>query len=89
MKIPPKCSGLFLAFLALIKTTAELTESRSGTLANAARNIRLMVRDDDIGLCHSANSAFEKAHRKGVLRIAELMVTTDWFLEGPRQPINS
>jgi len=43
--------------------------------------IRLIVRGDDFGLCHSANEAVLKCFKEGILTSASLMVSAPWFLE--------
>jgi len=43
--------------------------------------IRLVVRGDDFGMCHSVNLAFRTAMRTGILSNASLMVPPPWFEE--------
>ncbi|MGB2808206.1 MAG: ChbG/HpnK family deacetylase [Sedimentisphaerales bacterium] len=43
--------------------------------------IRLIVRGDDIGSCHSANVACIKCYQEGIVRTVELMVPCPWFKE--------
>ncbi|MDH5685202.1 MAG: polysaccharide deacetylase family protein [Hadesarchaea archaeon] len=43
--------------------------------------IKLIMRCDDLGFCHSANLAFEKVYKEGILTSAEIMVTPPWFNE--------
>ena len=51
------------------------------TETNPAEGIKLIVRGDDLGFCHSANLAFEKVFREGILTSAEIMVPPPWFNE--------
>jgi len=55
------------------------------TLSNdaeaGAQEIKLIVRGDDLGFCHSANLAFEKVYKEGILTSAEIMVPVPWFKE--------
>jgi predicted glycoside hydrolase/deacetylase ChbG (UPF0249 family) len=48
----------------------------------SAKRIRLIVRGDDFGMCHSVNVAVEKAFSEGILTSASLMVPPPWFHEG-------
>lgn len=41
----------------------------------------LLVRADDIGMCHAANEATIRTMTKGICRSCELMVVTPWFPE--------
>lgn len=43
--------------------------------------VKLIMRCDDLGFCHSANLAFEKVYKEGILTSAEIMVTPPWFNE--------
>lgn len=43
--------------------------------------IRLIVRGDDMGSSHSANSALIKSYKGGIEKTVELMVVTAWFPE--------
>lgn len=43
--------------------------------------IRLLVRGDDIGFCHSANVACIESYKFGIVRSVELMPPTPWFPE--------
>ncbi len=48
---------------------------------NSSDEIKLIVRCDDLGFCHSVNLAFEKVYKEGILTSAEIMVTPPWFNE--------
>lgn len=48
---------------------------------NSSDEIKLIVRGDDLGFCHSANLAFEKVYKEGILTSAEIMVPSPWFNE--------
>ena len=43
--------------------------------------IRLIVRADDIGSCHTANMACIQSYREGIARSVEVMVPAPWFNE--------
>ncbi len=43
--------------------------------------IRLIVRGDDMGSSHSANSALIKSYKEGIEKTVEVMVVTAWFPE--------
>jgi hypothetical protein len=45
------------------------------------RDIRLLVRGDDMGSSHASNAACLKAYTQGILRSVELMVPCPWFPE--------
>lgn len=47
----------------------------------SSKRIRLIVRGDDFGMCHSVNVAVEKAFANGILTSASLMVPPPWFPE--------
>ncbi|MDI6783956.1 MAG: polysaccharide deacetylase family protein [bacterium] len=42
---------------------------------------RLIIRCDDIGLCHGVNMAFKRILDEGIATSASVMVTTPWFEE--------
>ncbi|NQT82963.1 ChbG/HpnK family deacetylase [bacterium] len=48
------------------------------------REIRLIVRGDDIGSCHAANVACIKCYREGIVRTVEVMVPAPWFHEAAK-----
>ena len=43
--------------------------------------IQLLVRADDIGMCHAANEATIRVFTDGICRSCELMIVTPWFPE--------
>lgn len=47
----------------------------------AQSGVRLIVRSDDIGFCHSANVACMAVFEKGISRSVEIMAPTPWFAE--------
>ncbi len=51
---------------------------KAGSLGD---EIKLIIRGDDMGFCHSANLAFEKTCKEGILTSAEIMVPPPWFNE--------
>lgn len=51
------------------------------TLAQNANEIRLIIRSDDIGFCHTANEACMKVYTDGISRSVEILATAPWFME--------
>ena len=47
----------------------------------ATHELKLVIRGDDFGMCHSVNLAFRAAMQRGVLTNASLMVPPPWFEE--------
>ena len=45
------------------------------------KEIRLILRGDDIGSCHAANEACIQCFRKGIVRSVEVMVPGPWYAE--------
>lgn len=52
-----------------------------GSAPMTTPEIRLLVRGDDMGSCHAANTACIACFRNGLLRSVEVMVPGPWFLE--------
>lgn len=50
----------------------------------ADRAIRLVVRADDIGSCHTANLACIQVYREGIARSVEVQVACPWFNEAAK-----
>lgn len=48
------------------------------------KNIRLIVRADDMGFCHAANTAVIDAFQNGILTSVEVMPVGPWFLEAAK-----
>lgn len=55
--------------------------STAVSASNAAEQIKLLVRGDDIGSTHAANLACIQCYREGIVRSVELMVPCAWFPE--------
>jgi chitin disaccharide deacetylase len=55
-----------------------------GSKIQAAEEIRLIVRGDDMGSSHAANEACIKSYKEGIMRSVELMVPGPWFPEAVR-----
>ena len=51
------------------------------TCAQETKEIRLLVRGDDIGMSHSINEACIAAYKDGIMRTVEVMVPCPWFPE--------
>ncbi len=47
-------------------------------------DIILVVRGDDMGFSHAANTAFIQSYQKGILTSAEVIVPGPWFLEAAK-----
>ncbi len=56
----------------------------SSAQTSGDKNIYLVVRGDDMGSSHAANTAFIKSYREGILRTAEVMVPCPWFPEAAK-----
>jgi predicted glycoside hydrolase/deacetylase ChbG (UPF0249 family) len=69
----PTVSAVFFALL--------LGVIAPGVIAQPASDIRLIVRGDDMGVCHTGNEACLAAYRDGIVRSAEVIVPGQWFLE--------
>lgn len=52
--------------------------------STSSREIRLLVRGDDMGFCHAANAGCIESYKFGIMRSVELMVPTPWFMEAVR-----
>lgn len=50
-------------------------------IARAQNEIRLIIRSDDIGFCHTANEACMKVYTDGISRSVEILATAPWFME--------
>jgi predicted glycoside hydrolase/deacetylase ChbG (UPF0249 family) len=48
------------------------------------KEIRLIIRADDIGSCHAANEACIQCFRKGIVRSVEIIVPGPWYAEAVR-----
>ncbi len=51
------------------------------TSAQESKEIRLLVRGDDIGMSHSINEACIAAYQDGIMRTVEVMIPCPWFPE--------
>jgi predicted glycoside hydrolase/deacetylase ChbG (UPF0249 family) len=60
--------------LAVMVFSLSLAQNKSG-------EIRLIIRGDDMGSCHSANIACIKSFQEGIMRSVEIMVPCAWFPE--------
>ena len=71
-------------FVGLIGALAALLALAGGVAAaqdSANREIKLIVRADDIGSSHAANLACIQSYREGIARSVEVMVPCPWFNE--------
>ncbi|RDB05956.1 ChbG/HpnK family deacetylase [Runella aurantiaca] len=51
------------------------------SMAQTFNEIRLIIRSDDIGFCHTANEACIKVYTDGISRSVEILATAPWFME--------
>jgi len=49
--------------------------------ATQDKDIKLIIRGDDIGSCHAANVACIRSYKEGIMTSVELMVPCSWFPE--------
>jgi chitin disaccharide deacetylase len=76
-----KVMGCLLVALAVVLWVA----GRGLTQTGPARGpIKLVVRADDIGSCHTANLACIKCFQEGIARSVEVMVPCPWFNEAAK-----
>jgi len=50
-------------------------------VSGQTNEIRLIIRSDDIGFCHTANEACMKVYTDGISKSVEILATAPWFLE--------
>ena len=51
------------------------------TLSQQTNEIKLIIRSDDIGFCHTANEACMKVYTDGISKSVEILATAPWFME--------
>ena len=74
--------GWILAVVGTVMAVAAgVAVSQPGRAGGA---IKLVVRADDIGSCHTANLACIQVYREGIARSVEVMVTCPWFHEAAK-----
>jgi predicted glycoside hydrolase/deacetylase ChbG (UPF0249 family) len=72
-------------FLAAIALALALGYGRGNAQTGDNRGaIRLVVRADDIGSCHTANLACVKCYQEGIVKSVEVMVPCPWFNEAAK-----
>src|SRR5690606_2054488 len=77
-------NGWFHGIRDKLRTTrdADLRLQERGPLMSAARSRRrLVLHEDDVGMCHGANTAFLELVKLGVCSSGAVMVPCPWFLE--------
>jgi hypothetical protein len=67
--------------LVFINIMAMLLLSNILIHAGERDDIRLIIRADDMGFCHSANMACIKGYREGIITTVEVIVPGHWFLD--------
>ena len=73
-----RSSVVILLCATIIQGTTECGRAQS---VEKDREIRLIVRGDDIGSSHAANVACIESYRNGIMRSVEIMVPCPWFPE--------
>jgi predicted glycoside hydrolase/deacetylase ChbG (UPF0249 family) len=73
-------SFLFSSFLFAQKET-NAGSSAGHCVQNAARKIPVLIRCDDIGMCHSVNLAAKQVLETGIPVSMSVMVPCSWFVE--------
>jgi hypothetical protein len=73
--------GWFFSVLAVLLAVVAVAVSQPGRIDGA---IKLVVRADDIGSCHTANLACIQVYREGIARSVEVQVPCPWFNEAAR-----
>jgi predicted glycoside hydrolase/deacetylase ChbG (UPF0249 family) len=76
-----KVIGCLLAALAVVLWVAGRGLTQTGSPRG---QIRLVVRADDVGSCHTANVACLKCFQEGIARSVEVMVPCPWFNEAAK-----
>lgn len=76
-------SSLVLAVGLISTNTATQSGKQLNTMASQSHESkpRLIIRCDDIGLCHGVNMAFKRIAEQGMATAASVMVTTPWINE--------
>ena len=74
MKLKPRQIFSLLACSALLSLSPLTTGAESD-------KIQLLVRGDDMGVCHAINEACIKSFRDGMVRSVEIIVPGPWFLD--------
>jgi len=70
--------GWVLTVLAVLLVVAGNATAQAGRAGGA---IKLVVRADDIGSCHTANLACIKVYQEGIVKSVEVQVPCPWFNE--------
>jgi predicted glycoside hydrolase/deacetylase ChbG (UPF0249 family) len=65
----------------LIIATLALAAARSGAGEEPAPAVELAIRCDDVGMCHTGNTAIRKLIATGIPFSASVMVACPWYLE--------
>jgi predicted glycoside hydrolase/deacetylase ChbG (UPF0249 family) len=76
--------ALWLSFIVLSISAAAPPGAAPGAKPQAAREIRLVVRADDMGAAQAVNEACIHAHKQGIVRSVEVIVPGPWFLDAVR-----
>jgi chitin disaccharide deacetylase len=58
-----------------------LALAAQSALAQSTDSVRLIVRSDDIGMCHAVNLACLQVYNQGVSRTVEVLPTAPWLME--------
>jgi len=72
---------LFVLLVIAVFILTDILCSAAIEKKGAEGKIRLIIRGDDMGSCHTANVACIQCYRKGLMRTVEVMVPCPWFEE--------
>lgn len=83
-KIKQAFFSLLIAATLVPSTTLFLNANISAQSPDDQNEIRLILRGDDMGISHSANTAIIEAYKAGLQKSAEVIVNGPWFPEAAR-----
>jgi predicted glycoside hydrolase/deacetylase ChbG (UPF0249 family) len=69
-------------FLLIVNAVAINGLRAQGTTQD--KDVRLIIRGDDIGSCHATNVACIRSYREGIMKSVEVMVPCSWFPEAAK-----
>ena len=79
--IPPRACRTRAVVLSLVFLTISLPAVLSADAPAPAESLKVILRCDDIGMCHTVNQAFETVIVSGIPVSASVMVPCPWFDE--------
>jgi predicted glycoside hydrolase/deacetylase ChbG (UPF0249 family) len=72
------------SLIAVLSTAALVSIGAEAQNKVSSGEIKLIIRGDDMGFCHTVNLACLKAYKEGILRTVEIMVPPPWFNEAAK-----